>query len=224
MVNLKTYPSAVGDGALRIGRALERSAARRGVSAAIAPAAPDLSLLARSLQIPVLAQHVDPVDDGARTGHIPPSTLRALGVAGSLVNHSENPAPLSTIRDLVSRLRVGGMTSIVCARTVAEAARIATCHPPYVAIEPPELIGGTISVSTARPGLIAESVRAVRRVAPRTVVLCGAGVQGTEDVARALALGAGGILVASAVARAASPARALAELLDGFPARWSRTR
>jgi triosephosphate isomerase len=219
VVNLKTYPSAIGDGALRIGRALERAAARRGISAVIAPAAPDLRSLARTLRIPVVAQHVDPVDDGARTGHIPPSTLKAFGVAGSLVNHSEDPVRLSTIRDVVERLHAGGLTAIVCAGSVGEATRIAACHPPYLAIEPPELIGGTISVSTARPELISESVRAVRRVAPRTVVLCGAGVQGTEDVARALALGAGGILVASAVAKAASPARALANLLEGFPAR-----
>jgi triosephosphate isomerase len=221
VVNLKTYPTSIGTGALRIGQALQREAHTRGASVAIAPAAPDLTFLARSLSIPVLAQSVDPVDDGARTGHLPPALLTALGLAGSLVNHSEHPVPLATTQDVIRRLEAAHSVAIVCARTTAEATRIATFRPPYIAIEPAELIGGTVSVSSARPELIARTVRAVGNVAPQTVVLCGAGVQGTEDVARALELGAGGILVASAVAKAASPAQAIRGLLAGFPAAGS---
>ena len=105
---------------------------------------------------------------------------------------------------------------MVCARDVEHAERLAAFHPPYLAVEPPELIGGRISVSTARPEVVQGSVAAVRAVSPETLVLCGAGVHDRNDVRTALRLGAQGVLVASAVTRAADPRAAIAELLEGF--------
>jgi triosephosphate isomerase len=64
--------------------------------------------------------------------------------------------------------------------------------------------------------VVAGAVEAVRRVAPATIVLCGAGVHNRLDVARALELGSEGVLVASAVTRASDPRAALVELLSGF--------
>jgi len=89
-------------------------------------------------------------------------------------------------------------------------------RPDYIAVEPPELIGGNRSVSTARPEVVSGTVEAVRRVSPSTLVLCGAGVHARGDVARALELGADGVLVASAVTRSGDPRVAIAELLAGF--------
>ncbi|MEM0129347.1 MAG: triose-phosphate isomerase [Thermoplasmata archaeon] len=216
VVNLKAYPTVFGERALRIGRAVESEARAAGVSAAVCPPATELSRMSRRLRIPVLAQHVDPVDAGARTGSVPAEALAAAGVRGSLVNHSERPIPDRSVGEAVRRLRAVGLASIVCAGDLRSTARLARFRPDFVAIEPPELIGGDRSVSTARPEIVSAAVRAVRRVSPRTKVLCGAGVHDRTDVASALRLGSRGVLVASAVARAQRPALAVRELMRGF--------
>lgn len=217
ILNLKVYPGRLGPGALRIGRAFEERLAERRVHGAIAPAAPDLGALARELSIPVLAQHADPHEAGPRTGYLVPEAIEAAGGRGSLVNHSEHPLSVRTIASTLDRLKALGLVAVLCARDAADSKRLARFRPPYLAVEPPELIGGTISVSTARPEVVADTVRAVRKVSPGTHVLCGAGIHDREDVRRAFELGAEGILVSSAVARARNPGRAIDSLLGGFP-------
>jgi triosephosphate isomerase len=217
VLNLKAYPNAVGVGAQRIGRLLERQGAAAGVAVALAPSAPDLGWLARHLHLPILAQHADPDAAGARTGAMVAEAIAASGARGSLVNHSERSLRFPETRTVVERLTALGLVPLVCAPTVAAARRLASLHPPYLAVEPPELIGGDRSVSTARPEVISRAVDAVRRVSPGTHVLCGAGVHDRDDVRRALELGSEGILVASAVTRSPDPGAAIRELLRGYP-------
>lgn len=206
----------MGPGAERTARLLEELGKSMGVAVAVAPAAPDLTRVASSVAIPVLAQHVDPLDAGAHTGFVPPEAVRAAGAWGSLVNHSEHPLPVASVRAAVRLLKSHGLVAVVCARDVASSRRLGRMKPPYLAVEPPELIGGDRAVSTARPEVVSGSVEAVRSVSPMTLVLCGAGVHGRRDVARALELGSAGVLVASAVTRAADPRAAIEELLSGF--------
>jgi len=216
LANLKTYPTALGKGAERIARTLEELGRGAGVPVAIAPAAPDISRLTGSSGLPVLAQHVDLGAAGAQTGFIPPEAVAAAGARGSLVNHSEHPLSPAETRETTTRLNRLGLIAVVCARDIAATRRLARTAAPYLAIEPPDLIGGERSVSTARPEIVFGAVRTVASIAPTTSVLCGAGVHTRRDVAKALELGAQGILVASAVARAPSPRDAIAELLAGF--------
>ncbi len=135
---------------------------------------------------------------------------------GSLVNHSERPLSDDEVERVTGRLASVGLTSVVCARDLPEVWRLAALAPPYLAIEPPELIGGEVSVSSARPELIVEVVDAVRSASPSTRVIVGAGVRTGEDVSTALSLGAVGVLVASGVATAPDPGRVLRDLLRGF--------
>jgi triosephosphate isomerase len=219
LLNLKAYPGCLGEDALTLGRALQARSVRARVAAALAPAGPDLGRLSRSLKIPVLAQHTDPFEPGARTGFTVAEAVAAAGARGSLVNHSEHPLSYQDAATVVRRLRESRLTPVVCAPTVAAARRLARLKPPYLAIEPPELIGGDRSVSTARPQVISGSVSAVHRVSPSTHVLCGAGIHDRHDVRLALELGAEGILVASAVTKSRHTGRAMAELLRGYPSR-----
>jgi triosephosphate isomerase (TIM) len=140
----------------------------------------------------------------------------ASGGRGSLVNHSEHPLSFAKVRQATRALAGAGLAAVVCARDRAAARRLASVRPPYLAIEPPELIGGKRSVSTARPAVVVEGVAATHAVSPATWVLCGAGIHDRHDVSRALELGADGVLVASAVARATSPRSAIDELLSGY--------
>lgn len=217
LLNLKSYPNAIGRGADRFARLLVRAGTARRVGMALAAPPPELARLAAFRGLPIVAQHCDPDPPGAHTGAIVAEALRAAGVAGSLVNHSENPRPAKVVDETVARLHAVGLPAIVCAPDVRAAARLAASGPEFLAVEPPELIGGPVSVSSARPELIAGTVRAVHRRSPRTAVLCGAGIQDRHDVEVAFRLGAEGVLVASSVVKAAAPGRALAQLLEGFP-------
>lgn len=217
VLNLKAYANCLGDGAATIGHLLEVRAKAARVAAAVCPSAPDLGRLAGELTIPVLAQHTDSVDPGAQTGRIVPESLVASRVAGSLLNHSEHPLPDEAVAAAVARLQSLGLTPVVCAKDIADARRLARTRPEFLAVEPPDLIGGDRSVSTARPEIVRGTVDAVHEVSPETLVLCGAGVHDREDVRIALQLGARGVLVASAVTRAADPREAIDELLAGYP-------
>ncbi len=216
LLNLKVYPDCLGPAADRIARTLEELGKAAGVAVAVAPATPDLGRLSTAVGIPVLAQHVDAGPAGPHTGSIPPEAIRAAGASGSLVNHSEHPLTTARVRVTVARLAATELVAVVCAPTVTAARRLASSTPAYLAVEPPELIGGDRSVSTARPEVISGSVAAVHSVAPSVAVLCGAGIHDRNDVRRSLELGAAGVLVASAVTRARSPRDAIEELLAGF--------
>ncbi len=212
-MNLKTYDRTRGEGALRVARQLDKVASETGVAFAVAPNAFDVRLLAAETSLPMLAQSVDAVPEGSHTGHLTPEAAKDAGAVGSLVNHSEHRLRLADIEHVVDRLRGCDMDSVVCTNNAAVSRAAAAVHPTFVAVEPPELIGGDVSVTTADPGVVSSSVDLVRSVAPDVRVLCGAGVKTGTDVEMAIDLGTDGVLLASGVALAddvASVARDLA--------------
>ncbi len=129
--------------------------------------------------------------------------LKESGVSGSLINHSEHRIPDAAVQRLVQRMRGLGMISIVCVRDVAEAGRYAGFNPDYIAIEPPELIGSGRAISKERPEMITDAGDAIAGVGSQAGLLCGAGIISGADVARAVELGAKGVLVASGIVKAA---------------------
>ena len=202
IVNLKAYERTRGAGALKIARALDDVAKETGVAFAIAPNAFDVRLISSQTSLPVLAQSVDAVPEGSHTGHLTPEAAHDAGVWGSLVNHSEHRLRLADIEHVVDRLRGCDLDSVVCTNNPAVSRAAAAIHPTFVAVEPPELIGGDISVTTADPGVVSRSVDLVKTVAEDVRVLCGAGVKTGIDVEMALELGTDGVLLASGVALA----------------------
>lgn len=216
VVNYKVYPQATGAAAVELTRALERVAHRVGGSVAVAPGPLELAQVCKATALPVLAQHVDPLAPGAGTGHVTVEAVKAAGAKGSLVNHAEHKVGLEVLQATVDRLRAAGLLSLVCAGNVAASRAAAALRPDMVAVEPPELIGGTVSVTSAEPAIVSGAVRAVKDLAPDVRVLCGAGVKTGKDVRRALELGADGVLLASGVAAAKDPEKALLDLLEGL--------
>lgn len=216
LVNFKAYPEALGAKAVTLARICAEVAEDAGRSLAVAPSAFDLALVAKSVRIPVFAQHLDPQDTGKATGWTPPEAALAAGAVGTIVNHSERKVAWEEMRDLINKCRQLGLEVIVCADDVAEAETAAKLGPDFLAIEPPELIGGTVSVTTAKPGIITKAVERIRATNPKVQVLCGAGVKTGRDVAKALELGTVGVLLASGVVKAKNPERALRDLAKGL--------
>ena len=208
ITNFKVYEQSTGADAVELAKEHERIMNETGVAFAVAGQAMDLGMLASAVSIPVLAQHVDGVGYGAHTGSIPVEIAHAMGVDGSILNHSEHRISDTQIECALEDLREFGMLSVVCAENVEEGHKFIQMGADFVAVEPPELIGGTVSVSTAKPELIEEAVNVIGRGR----VIVGAGIKTAEDVATAIKLGAAGVLVASGVVKAEKPVDALREL------------
>ncbi|MBP2145542.1 triosephosphate isomerase [Methanofollis sp. W23] len=214
IVNLKAYAEGTGEKATRIAAAAEEVGKESGVVIGVAPAYTDLGLMARDYDVPVYAQHIDGVMPGAHTGHVTAEQVRGAGAMGTLINHSERRLTLAEIEASLSAARRCGLEAVICTNNVATTAAAAALGPEYVAIEPPELIGTGVSVSKADPGIIENSVEAVRGVNPEVKVLTGAGISTGECVRIALDLGTDGVLLASGVVKAADPAAALRDLVS----------
>lgn len=210
VVNCKAYREGVGKGAVRLARLALRVQRSSGVRFAFAVQPQDIFAVERT-GIWAFAQHVDPFAYGAFTGSILSDGVRFAGAVGTLLNHSERRLSLGVLQKSINAAKCAGLVVVACAKTPAEARRVALLRPDAVAVEPPELIGGKISVSQAKPDVIEQTTKHVR-----LPVLCGAGVHSAEDVRRALELGARGVLVSSAVVKAKNPLKVMKDLADGF--------
>lgn len=209
ITNFKAYENATGPRALELAKIHEKVAKEEGVSIACAVQAPDIFRIAREVMIPIFAQHFDIHPHGQHTGAILPEAIQLAGAAGSLLNHSEFRIPFPDLAESLNRAAFCKLFVVVCAHDHEEAKIIAALKPDAVAVEPPELIGGNISVSTAKPALIERSVKEAGNVP----LIVGAGVKSGEDVKKALSLGAQGILLASGITKADNPERTLRELV-----------
>lgn len=221
VVNAKVYPEVTGaDGALRLAQACAAAAAEAGTVIGLAPPLVELAGLGRrrDLQgVRLFAQHVDGTPPGAGTGWVTAEAVRAAGATGTLLNHAEHKLPHEPLRAAFARAREAGLATLLCADSQAETEALALLAPTYLAVEPPELIGGDVSVTSADPRIVSAAADAVRRLSPRTLPLCGAGVKTGRDVAAALELGAHGVLLASGVVKAPDPLAALRDLCAGLP-------
>lgn len=189
---------------------------KTGVSIVVCPPATELARIAGSVHIPVFAQHVDDKGEGSFTGWISVDAVAAAGASGTLLNHSERKMPFDVLERSLKRCKESGLEVIVCADDLAEAEKVAALRPDYVAVEPPELIGGNISVTSARPEIVSESVARIKAVERSVEVLCGAGVKKGRDVRKALELGTVGVLVASGAVKAKNQRKVLEDLVSNL--------
>lgn len=216
LVNFKNYEKSTGKNAVSLAKLMEKLSVRYNVSIAVAPSTIDLSDVARSVRIPVFAQHTDPIGYGSFTGHVLPDSVKNAGAVGTLLNHAERKIDDKTLEDAVKRCRQLGLLTVVCAESHERAVTVARFRPDFIAVEPPELIGGDISVTTANPEIIQRTVQGVNSVNSQIKVLCGAGVKTGEDVRKALELGTVGVLLASGITKADNPEKAAMDLISGL--------
>jgi len=216
VLNVKTFTESTGVNALELAKLMERISKETNVSMAIAVQACDITRCADAVRIPVYAQHIDPIKPGSSTGWTLPEAVKSAGATGTLINHSEHRLILADIDTCVNRAKDLGLDTLVCTNNVATSKAIATFSPSMLAVEPPELIGGDISVTTADPGIVSNTVEAVRSLNRTVKILCGAGVKNGKDVAKALELGADGVLLASGVVKAKNKEEVLRDLAEGI--------
>jgi triosephosphate isomerase len=214
LTNCKNYQTAVGENAKKLVE--EHINARKNTEQnfAVAINTLDIAEIAKlyAVRIPLFAQHCDDASYGSSTGKILPEYLRELGVAGVILNHSENRfSDFTILKNTVENAKNCGLTVVLCAESAEEGTKFSSeTNADFIAVEPPELIGGDISVSTAQPELITQSVEAIGG----EKLLVGAGIKNGSDVAIAVKNGASGVLLASGVTKSSDPYSVLLDLVS----------
>ena len=212
VVNFKTYQTAHGASAESLARAMSSIETEARMIAVVS--AFDLSaVVSAASDLEVWCQHLDPVGFGSNTGWLHPATAIERGASGTLVNHAEHKVSLEHVAMLLEQVPEG-FEVCACAADVKEAIALAALGPDFVAVEPPELIGGDVSVTSADPEIVSGTARAVRDVSASVGILCGAGVKSGSDVSKAIELGTSGVLLASGVTKSADPVASLKDLIS----------
>jgi triosephosphate isomerase len=214
IVNFKTYLEATSRKAIELAKQAEKVSKETNASIAVAPQFADISRVAEAVEIPVFAQHIDPIKPSSCTGHVLADSIKEAGAVGTLINHSEKQLKLVDIDTAIRLAREKNLISCVCVNNPSVSAAAAALKPDIVSIEPPELIGTGVAVSKAQPEVVTNTVKLVREINTEVTILCGAGISHGEDVAVALRLKTQGVLVASAIVKAKDPYSILREFAD----------
>ena len=194
-VNFKTYQQGTGEAALSLAKICAEVEKETGVEIIPLVQAADIFCLT-SQGLIVWAQHVF-----------------AHGAKGVLLNHNEKKLSFKDLKTMMTKGQ--NFQTLICAESVEEGQQIAELKPDFLAYEPPELIGGKVSVSESRPEIIQEFVDKIKNM----TILVGAGIHQQTDVKRALELGARGVLVSSDVVLAEDPKKELLDLAQVFKER-----
>jgi triosephosphate isomerase len=212
LINFKTYEEGTGDRGLKMAKIIEKVAAEKGANMAIAVQIAEIHRISSEVSIPVYSQHMDGIHFGSNTGWILPETIKSAGATGVILNHAEHQMEPQKLREAIDRAKELRLKTVVCANTPDSAKDVSRFSPDYIAVEPPELIGGSVSVSKARPEVITNSLKNVGQIP----LLVGAGVKTKDDVRKGIQLGAAGVFVASAVMKALNPEKAVKNLAEGL--------
>lgn len=213
ITNFKNYEQATGQNAVKLAEIHQKVAEDTGASIAVAVNPIDLYRVKQAVQIPVFAQHVDPIDYGSFTGHTLPQALKKAGAIGTLLNHSERRLDVDILTNALACAQKASLVRILCAESPEEAETLIQLDPDFLAFEPPELIGNSSkSVASEEP----DSIKKVVEGSTGIPIIVGAGINCPEDIKVSLKLGAKGFLVASAVVKSRNPEKALREFINAF--------
>jgi len=157
VLNFKTYIEATGKNAVRLAEMCSDVSKDTGITIIAVPQLSDIRPVAET-GIPAFAQHIDGASAGGSTGHVLAEAVCDAGAVGTLINHSERRLTLAEIDAAIQAARRTGIATIVCSNNIATTKAAAALKPDFVAIEPPELIGTGIPVSTADPGIVSAAL------------------------------------------------------------------
>lgn len=165
----------------------------------------------------VFAPHMDPIYPGRGLADTLPESLVAAGAEGVMLNHVEKPLSFEVLAETIKRADEVGLTTIVCADSMADAGKIATLHPDIIVAEPSELIGTGVSVG---PEYVAAATDSVKNVDDNILVLTAAGIAGGEDVYNTIMAGADATGSSSGVAKAADRPAMVDEMISACRRAW----
>ena len=195
LINFKTYEKGTGKEAFKLAKICKKVSDRFGVTIGVCPQYTDIYRIASKIDIPVFAQHIDPVEYGSHTGHTLAEAVKEAGAVGTLINHSEKPMLLKDIEECIKIAKKVGLIAVCCVPDISMAKKIAKLSPNFMAYEVPELIGTGRAISKEKPDSVKKFVEALHSINPDVIPLCGAGISTGEDVKIAIELGTKGVLL-----------------------------
>lgn len=187
-----------------------RQAQDKSVSVEIIPVVQvaDVYRVKRAVKIPVWVQHLDFQPQGKFTGWTNLEAVIEAGASGTLLNHSEHQMPPGTVKQILSKIQ--NFNTMVCCKTLGQMERLVKLKPRFIGYEISDLIGGKTSITETSPKEIVHAVE----ICGKIPLIVGAGINQPEDLAKAKDLGAGGVLISSAVVLAEKPKEKILELLS----------
>ena len=209
VINFKNYQEATGNNALQLAKKLSKFNSQK-YELVLVPSLLSLKEVKNNFNKQVFSPHVDNITYGSYTAGINVQELKQFGVNGTLLNHSECKLPYDVLKNTINLCKRFKIKTIVCASKLREIKKIAQLSPTYIAYEPKELIGGTVSVTSAQPHLITKAIEIING---KSKFLCGAGIHSKEDVGQAILLGSDGVLIGHAISKAKDPLKKLKEML-----------
>lgn len=165
----------------------------------------------------IFAPHMDPLPVGRGLADILPEAIFDAGAVGVMLNHCEKPLSLSILRQTIQRADDLGLTTIVCADSIAEAAAIAHLSPDIIVAEPTELIG---TGKTSSEAYVKASTQAIKTINNHILVLQGAGIKSGEDVYNVIYSGAEATGTSSGVVNAPDRAAMADEMIRAVREAW----
>ncbi len=202
VVNFKNYKT--GDYVIELAKKIEKYK-----DIIIAIPSVNIKEVSEKINLNVYSQHVD-FQKEKSTGFIIPESIKKAGASGSLLNHSEHPVSLTTIKKTIKRCNKLNLKIIVFASNLKEAEKIKKFNPYAIAFEDPKLIATGKSITRYKTNDIRKFVNLLKE--SKTIALCGSGISSIQDYKEALKLGCKGVLVSSIIAKSKNPDKFLKEV------------
>ena len=207
-----------GDDVLNLALAADEAAEKYNVDIIFTTPVVDIRRVKEATRfIHVFAPHMDPLYPGRGLADTLPESLVAAGAEGVMLNHVEKPLTDEVLLETINRAKEVGLTSIVCADSMATAAKIAAMKPDIIVAEPSELIGTGVSVGEE---YVAAATNAVKDVDPEILVLTAAGISNGDEGYKTIMAGADATGSSSGVAKAADRAAMVDEMISAVRKAW----
>lgn len=207
-----------GDDILALAIAADKASEKYGVDIIFTTPVVDIRRVRENTKnIHVFAPHMDAILPGRGLADILPESLVAAGADGVMLNHCEKPLDFDTLKATISRANEVGLTTIVCADSMADASKIATLAPDIIVAEPSELIGTGVSVGKE---YVEAATKAVKDVNSEILVLTAAGIANGQDVYNTIIAGADATGSSSGVAKVQDRAAMVDEMIGAVRRAW----
>ncbi len=209
-----------GDDILELAQAADAASRKYDVDVIFTCPVVDIRRVAEATErLHVFAPHMDPIYPGRGLADTLPESLVAAGAEGVMLNHVEKPLSFEVLAETIKRADEVGLTTIVCADSMADATKIAGLHPDIIVAEPSELIGTGVSVG---PEYVAAATDCVKKVDENILVLTAAGIAGGEDVYNTIIAGADATGSSSGVAKAKDRPAMVDEMISAVRRAWDK--
>ncbi len=207
-----------GDDVLELAKAADAASKKYGVSIIFTTPIVDIRRVKEATEnIFVFAPHMDPIVPGRGLADVLPESLVAAGADGVMLNHCEKPLSFEVLAETIKRADEVGLTTIVCADSLADATKIASLKPDIIVAEPSELIGTGVSVGKE---YVEAATRSVKDVDESILVLTAAGIANGSDVYNTIIAGADATGSSSGIAKAEDRAAMVDEMIAAVRKAW----